>query len=295
MSAVEYSFPHYLLAKQTIDDRALNRGVLDALRANLPAEPLRVVELGAGIGTMLPRLLSWNVLTRAQYVLEDGLAANIAYASKWLPKWAAKAGFKCEIAAENELRLSDKGRDVQVLLESRDLQEYASQSPPPADLLIAHAVLDVLPMPESLERLFSLTKGLAWLTLNFDGLTALEPTIDRDLDQQIERLYHRTMDARPTGGDSRSGRHLFVQLRAAGAEILAAGPSDWVVFAKDGQYPAEEAYFLYFILHFFEESLTGAPELDGAALARWLAARRSQVERGELVYVAHQLDFLVRV
>ncbi len=28
---------------------------------------------------------------------------------------------------------------------------------------------------------------------------------------------------------------------------------------------------------------------------RWLAERRAQVERAELVYIAHQLDFLVKV
>jgi hypothetical protein len=81
----------------------------------------------------------------------------------------------------------------------------------------------------------------------------------------------------------------------AGAHILAAGPSDWVVYANDGKYPGDEAYFLYFILHFFEESLTGQPTLDAAAFANWLARRRAQIENGELVYIAHQMDFLARV
>ncbi len=35
---MEYSFPHYLLSKQSVDDRALNKDVLSALKANLPAE-----------------------------------------------------------------------------------------------------------------------------------------------------------------------------------------------------------------------------------------------------------------
>ena len=149
-------------------------------------------------------------------------------------------------------------------------------------------------MPESLTTLLSLTKGLAWLTINFDGVTTFEPTIEAALDERIERLYHRTMDTRPTGGDSRSGRHLFGHLRGAGAKILAAGASDWVVHAVNGTYPEEEAYFLHFILHFFEESLTGHAELDAKAFVNWLEARRAQIERGELVYIAHQMDFLVK-
>ena len=76
---------------------------------------------------------------------------------------------------------------------------------------------------------------------------------------------------------------------------LAAGASDWVVFPHGGRYPAEEAYFLQFILYFFESSLTGHPDLDAAAFHAWLARRRAQVERGELVYMAHQMDFLAKV
>jgi hypothetical protein len=103
------------------------------------------------------------------------------------------------------------------------------------------------------------------------------------------------MDARPTGGDSRAGRHLFSHLQMAGAQVLAAGASDWVVHSVNGKYPADEAYFLHFILHFFEESLTGHPELNAAAFANWIKERRAQIERGELVYIAHQMDFLAKV
>ena len=75
----------------------------------------------------------------------------------------------------------------------------------------------------------------------------------------------------------------------------AAGASDWVVHSINGKYPADEKYFLFFILHFFEESLTGHKELDGNAFADWLSKRRAQIERGELVYIAHQMDFLAKI
>jgi hypothetical protein len=67
-----------------------------------------------------------------------------------------------------------------------------------------------------------------------------------------------------------------------------------VVHAPAGTYPDDEAYFLRCILGFFEESLTGHAELDAQAFAAWLEERRRQIERRELVYVAHQMDFLVR-
>jgi hypothetical protein len=48
----------YLLAKRTVDDRALHRGVFDRLRSELPPRP-RILEIGAGAGTMVARALDW--------------------------------------------------------------------------------------------------------------------------------------------------------------------------------------------------------------------------------------------
>ncbi|MEW6286986.1 MAG: class I SAM-dependent methyltransferase [Chloroflexota bacterium] len=291
---MDYSFPRYLLSKQSVDDRSLNKDVLSALRANLPQEPFRIVEVGAGVGTMVRRLVRWDVIRRAEYVMVDEMTENIEYASEWVKVWAEETGLSVERSGENQARVFDKAHDVRIRFEQADVFDFIQKNQEPADLLIAHAFLDLLPMPESLTKLLSLTKGLAWLTLNFDGVTTFEPTIDAGLDAQVERLYHETMDRRATGGDSRSGRHLFGHLQEAGAEILAAGASDWVVYARNGKYPDDEAYFLHFILHFVEQSLTGHPEMDSGAFAKWLRERRAQIERGELVYIAHQMDFLVK-
>ena len=291
---MDYSFQHYLLSKQTVDDRALNKDVIDALRLNLPPEPVSVIEVGAGIGTMLKRLVEWNILCTGEYVLVDEMAENIAYAWDWIPQWATAAGLSVERIGENQILLCDQTRDIRIRLECADVFDFIQKNETPADLLIAHAFLDLLPMPESLEKLFSLTKGLAWLTINFDGVSALEPVIDSTVDEIIERLYHESMDRRPTGGDSQSGRHLFGHLASTGAEILAAGSSDWVVYANNGNYAAYEKYFLQFILHFFESSLKDCDELESGAFKCWLARRHEQIERGELVYIAHQMDFLVK-
>jgi len=292
---MDYSFPFYLLSKQSVDDRALNKDVLNSLKSHLPQQPIRIIEVGAGIGTMLKRLMRWEVIHRAEYVMVDEMVENIEYASEWLLGWAKEAGLSTERDGEYRIRVFDEAHDVQIQLEHADVFEFIQKNEEPADLLIAHAFLDLLPMPESLPKLLSLANNLAWLTINFDGVTTFEPTIEAALDKQIERLYHKTMDTRPTGGDSQSGRHLFGHLQNAGAEILAAGASDWVVHAVNGEYPDDEAYFLHFILHFLDESLTGHAELDTESFARWLSERRSQIERGKLTYIAHQMDFLAKV
>jgi hypothetical protein len=291
---MEYSFPRYLLSKQSVDDRALNKDVFSALENEFDKESASVIEVGAGIGTMLTRLIRWELITRAEYTLVDEMTKNVAFAQEWLPGWAQEHGWNAE-RGNNTLRIYNSSHDIFVNFVQADVFDFIEQKPDPASLLIAHAFLDLLPMPDGLEKLLSLTDNLAWLTVNFDGVTTFAPTLDPELDTLIEKLYHRTMDTRPSGGDSRSGRHLFGHLKQAGAKIEAAGASDWVVYPVDGQYPADEAYFLQFILHFFEESLGNHLELDANVFADWLARRREQIERGELVYIAHQLDFLVRV
>jgi hypothetical protein len=291
---MEFSFPRYLLSKQSVDDRALNKDVFNALKSHLPQNPLRIIEVGGGVGTMIKRLVNWEVICKAEYVLVDEMPENIAYAQAWIPQWAGEAGLSVERSAENNIHIFDVSRDIRIQLAQADVFDFIQNNKTPADLLIAHAFLDLLPMPESLTKLLALTNGLAWLTLNFDGVTTLEPTIDAALDERIERLYHKTMDERYTGGSSKSGRYLFSHVQHTGAKILAAGASDWVVHGTNGKYPQDEAYFLHFILHFFEESLKGNKELDEKVFSNWLRKRHEQIERGELTYVAHQLDFLVK-
>jgi hypothetical protein len=246
---MDYSFPHYLLSKQTVDDRALNKDVLNALRTHLPSQPVSIIEVGAGIGTMLKRLVEWNIFCAGEYVLVDAMQENMEYALEWIPQWATEADLSVERLEKNQLHLCGESRDIRVHFECADVFDFIQSNKTPADLLIAHAFLDLLPLPESLQGLLSLTKRLAWLTLNFDGVSALQPVIDRALDEKIECLYHETMDIRSTGGDSHTGRRLFDHLRSVNAKILAAGASDWIVFAGEGSYAADGSFYIFSKVH----------------------------------------------
>jgi hypothetical protein len=104
----------------------------------------------------------------------------------------------------------------------------------------------------------------------------------------------RVRDGKPCG-DSRAGRRLFAHLRTAGVDVLAAGSSDWVVFAGANGYPADEAYFLHDIINTIGTALTGHPRLDAERLRTWEAQRHAQIDQCALVYIAHQLDVLGRV
>lgn len=294
---MQYSFTNYLLSKQSVDDRALNQHVFTELKKILPVSPFTIIEVGAGIGTMLVRLLRWRVDIQGEYILVDEMPENITYAASWVPAWAQEQNYIVTKINDTSFRLTKDTQDILVHLVCCDVFDFINSRPEPADLLIAHAFLDLLPMPESLQKIFSIIKqgGHAWLTINFDGVTTLEPSIDPDFDREVEKMYHHSMDTRLTGGDSQAGRHLFSHIKASEAELIAAGASDWVIYPVDNHYLYDEAYFLHFILHFFELSLAEYPGIDKERFQQWLLGRRTQIDRAELVYIAHQSDFLIKV
>ncbi len=128
----EYSFPRYLAAKKSVDDRALNRHVWETLGGSLPPAlpeaPLRVLEIGAGVGAMLERLLEGGLLRYASYTALDAMPENIAAARPRLSAWAAGHGFQ---TAENPLglRFERPGQAVDVALLLADLSDFLDRQP----------------------------------------------------------------------------------------------------------------------------------------------------------------------
>jgi SAM-dependent methyltransferase len=299
----EYSFERYLSAKKSVDDRALNRHVWECLTENLPAgRSLQVLEVGAGIGTMIERMLEWGALRDADYTAIDSDLDNIAAAQGRLRRWGTQHGCKVSQLTPDGWLLKGQGIRLVVHLQAVDLFDFIHECAGERqwDLLVAHAFLDLIDIPSALPQLVKLVRpgGLIYFTINFDGATIFQPEIDPDFDDMVERCYHRSMDARITAGrpsgDSRSGRHLFKHLTQQGLRLLDTGASDWVVFAGKQGYPQDEAYFLHFILHTMQQALQSHPELETGRFSEWIAERHAQVERGELVYITHQLDLLAQ-
>ena len=67
-----------------------------------------MIEVGGGIGTMLKRLIQWDILCNGDYILVDAMEENIAYAREWIPQWAAEAGLSVERSGQNELQVCDR-------------------------------------------------------------------------------------------------------------------------------------------------------------------------------------------
>lgn len=169
------------------------------------------------------------------------------------------------------------------------------------DLGIAHAFMDLVDIEVILRQFCSFIRrgGLLYLTLNYDGETIFLPEINPSLDGLILQLYNQSMDERMTDGRKTGGMHtgrrLFGCLADLDAAVLAAGSSDWIVFPGPRGYPADESFFLHYIIDTIHTELTDHPALDPEAFESWIQTRHNQVKNAELIFIAKNLDVLAQV
>jgi SAM-dependent methyltransferase len=254
----DYSFRRYLTAKTTVDDRALHGPTEARLEAELAdisatrdrATPVRVLEVGAGVGTTLPRLLARDRLPgRVHYTMLDREAANLDSARERLRAWGDRTDTPVDRSEPDEsaddLRLSHDDGIVTVRFETADIFDFVADraaDAPDYDLLLAQAFLDLIDLEEDLPRLLSVVTdgGLVYAPITFDGETVFQPTPADLRDDAVLDLYHATMDAPDRPGSSTTGRELLTALPACGCAILSAGASDWVVYPQGGDERSEE-------------------------------------------------------
>jgi hypothetical protein len=293
------SFQRYLRAKRTVDDRALDRRLVDALREALSARvratdgPLRVLEVGAGIGTMVARFVEWEILPpgEVQYTAIDLQSENIEGFPRYIERWADCRSIS--VVERAPLTLAGPDRRIEIEPTVAEAVEYVGRTDTEYDLVVGAALLDILGLSNLEPLLGSLAAGgHYYFPITFDGGTRFLPT--HPADRAVERHYHAHMDAK-AGGHSRAGGEALGRLqRMSGVSVDAAG-SDWVVTPEDGTYPGEEAYFLRHILATIEGAVTETTDGEFDALVEWLSRRRAQIDAGELVYLTHQLDLFGRV
>ncbi|EMA04573.1 hypothetical protein SAMN05443574_11687 [Haloarcula vallismortis] len=293
------SFQRYLRAKRTVDDRALDRRLIEMLREQLADRaaavngPLRILDIGAGIGTMLTRFLEWDVLPAGEvhYTAVDVRSENVARLPDHIRDWAADRHLS---VANGPLAVEGENRRVEIETVQAEAVAHATAADSEYDLLVGAALLDILDrreLPTLLEPLAP--GGLYYFPITFDGATRFQPS--HPADRTVEQHYHRHMDAKQ-GGDSRAGGDVLARLQRLDSTTLSAvAGSDWIVRPIDGSYPADEAYFLRYILDTIEAAVGEVVGRNFEGLDDWLAARREQVDAAELLYHTHQLDFLGRV
>ena len=292
----------YLAAKKSIDDRSLNHHVwscmLDTVGRDFDTKTLRVLEIGCGIGTMVERFLQHWSSGGCEYIAIDIEPAFIEHAQKRIQIWAAELGFEVENPSGNKFNLrSSHDIDHRVEFVVGDVRDIMldPKSSVAYDLIICHAFLDLIDVDEVVPPLLALLHpgGYFYFTLVFDGVTEFLPAMEDVEDALILDLYHRSMDERRVegapSGHSQTGRRLYGLLSKSETIFEAMGASDWVVKAQREN--SDENVFLHHILEMVFNELSDNPLIEPTVLQKWIHARQNQVDKGELLYIAHQLDY----
>jgi SAM-dependent methyltransferase len=295
-----HRYIRYLAAKREIDDRALSQSVWRKLRRRLRQAdrrgPLAVIEMGGGIGTMFDRVLDWALTPHLRYTL---IEANRDY----LAEFESRLKPLPFISTDSENRYHGQAPSgVTFTLEISCDDIFAVIDDPNMffryDLVMAHAVMDLVNIPETLNGFQRLLRpgGLLYLTLNYDGVTCFLPQWEPEFEEMLVSRYHLSMDNRIIGGrfsgSSQSGRQLILHLLSAKLPLIAVGNSDWIVFPQHGGYTGDEAFFLEMIIHTIQRQSQQDGAVDQHKLARWAKHRITQITAGELIFMARNLDIL---
>lgn len=317
----------YLTAKRTVDDRALNRRVLNGFADALADTDggVCILEAGAGTGTMLARLVEWNLLPdRVAYRGVDREPGHIRAARERVPERLSAAGYSVRATAEGfvarrDSRLLDVRFEVGDVfdLDTADLFEFevadvvdvfdseivgASDSRTTVDAVIASAFLDLVTLPEAVVELQTyLDDGVLYAPITFDGLTGFVPA--HPADDAVVRAYHQHMRERSQPGRPDAGRAVLESVAHTGGAVSAVGGSDWVIRSHNGVYPDEEKLVLEHLVSTVVDavsSMSGETSRQTACpseqtLSEWESERRAQLADGTLTFLAHNLDILARL
>ena len=294
-----YSHQRYLFAKNTVTERGLNQHVwncfIERVRGLGEDGEIEVLDVGAGTGHMALRFIKALGRGTVKYTIVDKSKQAIEGVRR------AFGNASIDVHEQNESHLIVKNKDVNIIVNTvqKDIFDHLGsiKETPTYHVVVAQSILDLIPINAFARQLKPLLEknNVFYSAETFNRVTTFLPTIDTEQSTSIIKAYHGSMtDVTPHGQTAgpETGRKALQMLRENGAHLEAAGSSDWIVLGSGGDYPADEAYFLYHILHFIEKELTGHSAIDQAYLRSWLKTRRSQVEAGTLIFIAHQLDAL---
>jgi len=306
-----FSTERYLEAKRTVDDRALHAPTFEALSRRLrDREAVRLLDVGGGTGVMLRRLLDRDALpARVDYtavdVDRDALAAGAdalrdraAAAGGEVADLDAPTGSDGDVPGERVAGLRATGeRSVTARFRAAEAVPFVRATDRTYDLVVAAAFMDLVAVRPTLDVLLSVVPdGLAYFPITFDGVTDFRPVDDPGFQRDLLAAYHATMSGPDRSGPT-AGRELLgaaaaaTATAAAGGELLSAGGSDWIVHPRGGTYPADEAYFLHHVVHIVERAVDS---LSADQVAAWADRRHDAIADGELIYLAHGIDALLR-
>jgi SAM-dependent methyltransferase len=284
----------YFEAKAFVDEKSLHQPTKSLFLALAQGLKGRVLDLGCGSGKMLQRLLKWGISGSTAYV---GVDPDPRVVKPFVHTFNSLFGQVETKAKENRIEITAPG-GIQILLYTSGAEDFLRQHSQ-FEVMTSCSFFDLVDVYTVLPLVYEKLRrgGCVYFVCNFDGETHFEPVISSQLDERVIRLYHDSMRRRNLtlgipDGDYCSGRQLAPVWQRCGGGVISLGSSDWVVRPSQGEYPEEERHLLQSIINFVAQALSGSSELAAEEIDLWVRERQRQLENGELIFVAHNLDFL---
>ena len=313
---MKIDYVRYLEAKRTVDGRALDIHCLQKFRQALQSIPssstIRIVELGAGTGTMLRRLIrdfDKFFVNPVEFTLIDIKADALAIARRLLLNCDAQldsAGM-----SDNSISIHHSGVDgtipdielpgLLVRFKRADVFEFLRSRIAKFDAVIAASFLDlvslddILPIIKNCIDPSSLVRAI-YCPLTFNGVTIFSSVPN---DSPILRAFHSSMGRGTAGGvdicRAYTGNYLRAALKMINGQAIAMADSNWNVVPKNGMYQNDEMYFVQCILQFVAS--TSKDELSRFGVTandvdEFMKDSLNSLRQKTLSYSAHNVDFV---
>lgn len=294
------SYVNYLEAKQSVDDRSINQNVwttfVQKVNKGYRSKSFHLLEIGAGTGHTFFKILDALELHQYKYSIVEIESDHVSTLVGKLSAWGEIHGGKVEPRGEGQYMVQLPGKEIEVQIIEQDIESFlgAHIQEKSYDAIVGQAIIDLLDIDKIFPLMARVVKrgGLYYFPISFDGMTSFVPVYNIDVDRKVEKIYH---DSMLRGGRDRSqtGRQILVYLLNNGFQVDAVGSSDWIIYPdRHGNYEGREGYFLRHILDLVAKELALSSQIEERTAHQWYSHRLLQLERGELIYIAHQLDIL---
>jgi len=286
-TAHTFNYPRYLKALQSVSARAqsdaLYQQFLDALaaRADETRAPLRLLEIGAGRGDQMERIL-------------DDMAARDTVVHYTALEPQPENRTVTESVAESYVA----GLHT-VTVQPTPLLDVATENGIAYDAIVAPSVLDLMPLHDALatvEALLSET-GILYAPLTFAMGTKLAPypsARTAGTEHKVTSIYHNSIRQKNNIEKGMYPAHEISSWANMRSAHLTMQGSDWVIAPSKKTYYQDEAYALQSILAFMHDEAEQVATIPQPDLDSWWTTRMRMLHNNTLIYTANQFDLLIQ-
>jgi len=273
----------YLNAKMELD-KPLLKSILSRIKDLLSnKKEIAICDVGCGTGAYLRHIIDSGYLSKFQKITYLGIDISqslVQEAKKYWKSWK-------NVQSKSNISINFQLGSVYSLQEIVKLKKF--------DLVVGLSLLEYTELDPAIQQLGHICKkgGLLHLPINYDAETQFEPTNDRLLEEQIIKLFNDQVIPNPY-----CGRELYTKIDSAGFDILDFSLDDWLIrpskFSPIGEkYTDHELLFLNRVIDAIDSTRSENIITDQAKRG-WIHVRKSQIKRGELIFICRQCSLLAQ-